>query len=143
LFKMLFMRLHQRTKSMMGISETSFVNAINLSLFTLVSDRLFRKGQDVVTFFTKITQVHSLGHILKFSTETSCLGQACTIQITLRNKIFYIPTKIALCAPFKAFHCFPNPKSQNLHRFKQKHGQAYHSNTLVPGTNFCLRVLLL
>jgi hypothetical protein len=34
----------------------------------------------------------------------------------------------------KASHCFPNPKSQNPNSSKQKHGQAYHSNTpvLVP-----------
>jgi hypothetical protein len=40
LFKMLFMRLNQRTKSMIGISETSFINAINLGSFTLASNIL-------------------------------------------------------------------------------------------------------
>jgi hypothetical protein len=30
---------------MMGISETSFVNVINLNLFTLASGTLFRQGQ--------------------------------------------------------------------------------------------------
>jgi hypothetical protein len=30
---------------MMDVSETSFVSAINLCLFTLASDRLFREGQ--------------------------------------------------------------------------------------------------
>ena len=35
---MFFMKFNQRTKFMMGGSETSFVNAFNLSLFPLVSD---------------------------------------------------------------------------------------------------------
>jgi hypothetical protein len=71
LFKMLFMRLNQRTKCMMGISETSFVDAINRSLFTLASGRHFRQGQKVpIPHQNTIKQ--SLGHILKFfSTETS------------------------------------------------------------------------
>jgi hypothetical protein len=61
----------QKIKSMMGVSETSFVNAINLSLSTLVSGRVFRQRQKVATFFIKIhsSQKQSLGHILKFSTE--------------------------------------------------------------------------
>jgi hypothetical protein len=43
----------------LGFFETSFVNAINLSLFTLASGRLFRQGQKVATFFTKIPQKQS------------------------------------------------------------------------------------
>jgi hypothetical protein len=65
------MRLNQRTKSLLGFFETSFVNAININLFTLDSGRLFRQGQKAATLFTKIPQKQSLGHILKFfSTET-------------------------------------------------------------------------
>jgi hypothetical protein len=47
LFKLLFVRLNQRTKSLLGFFETSFVNAINAinpSLFTLASGRLLRQG---------------------------------------------------------------------------------------------------
>jgi hypothetical protein len=69
LFKLLFIRLNQRTKSLLGFCcccLTSFINAINLSLFTLASGRLFRQGQNVATFFTKIPQNQSLCHILKF-----------------------------------------------------------------------------
>ena len=56
----------------MDVSETSFVNAINLSLFTLASGKTLRQRQKAATFFTKIPQKQSLGHILKFfSTETS------------------------------------------------------------------------
>jgi len=69
LFKMLVRRLYQRTKSMLGVSESSFVNAINLSLFT--SGRLFRQGQKAATIFTKISQKQSLNHMLKFFSETS------------------------------------------------------------------------
>jgi hypothetical protein len=50
---MLFVRVNQRTKPILGIFETSFVNAINLNLFTLASDRLFRQGQKAAIFFTK------------------------------------------------------------------------------------------
>ena len=72
LFKMLFMRLSQRTKSLLDFFETSFVNAINMNLFTLASGRFFRQLQKVPTFFTKIPQKQSLSHILKFfSYETS------------------------------------------------------------------------
>jgi hypothetical protein len=53
---MLFMRLNQRTKSLLGFFEASFVNAINTNLFTLASGRLFRQGQKAATFFTKIPQ---------------------------------------------------------------------------------------
>jgi hypothetical protein len=66
LFRLLFIRLNQRKKSLFGFLETSFVTAINLSLFTLASGRLFRQGQKVATFFTKIPQKQSLCHILKF-----------------------------------------------------------------------------
>jgi hypothetical protein len=48
--------LNQRTKSLLGFCETSFVNAINPLLFTLASGKLFRQGQKVATFFTKIPQ---------------------------------------------------------------------------------------
>jgi hypothetical protein len=55
--------------------ETSFVNAVNknfLPNLTCASGRLFRNGQKAATFFTKISQEQSLGHILKFFfTETS------------------------------------------------------------------------
>jgi hypothetical protein len=61
-----FIRLNQRTKCVLSFFETSFVSAINLSLFTLVSGRLFSQGQKVATFFTKIPQKQSLCHILKF-----------------------------------------------------------------------------
>ena len=43
LLKMHFMRCKHRTKSMQCILETSFVNAININLFTLASGRLFRQ----------------------------------------------------------------------------------------------------
>ena len=56
---------------MKGISKTSGRNAINLILFSLASDRLFKKGFIVATLLTKIPQKQSLSHILKlFSTET-------------------------------------------------------------------------
>jgi hypothetical protein len=48
---MLFMRGNQRTKFILGFSETSFVNAIKINLFTLASGRLFRQRQKVATFF--------------------------------------------------------------------------------------------
>jgi hypothetical protein len=66
-----FARFNQRTKSMMGISETSFIHAINLSLFTLFSSRFFGQWQKAATFFTKISQERSLSHKLKFSHENS------------------------------------------------------------------------
>jgi hypothetical protein len=66
---MLFMRLNQRTKSLLGSFEISFVNSIDLRFFTLASGRLFRQGQKAAIFFTKISQNLSLGHILKFFTE--------------------------------------------------------------------------
>jgi hypothetical protein len=70
--RMLFIQHNQRTKTLLSISKTSFVSAINLSLFTLASARLFRQGQKAATFFTKIPQNQSLCHILKlFSSETS------------------------------------------------------------------------
>jgi hypothetical protein len=50
--------------------ETSFINAFDMSLFTLALARLFRQGQKAAMFFTKIPQKQSLGHILKFFTET-------------------------------------------------------------------------
>jgi hypothetical protein len=87
------MKLNQRTKSMMAVSETFFVNAINLSLFTLASGRLFRQGQKVAIFFTKNTiKTVSRPHIDILHRN---LGQVHTIQVTLRNKIFHIPTRIA------------------------------------------------
>jgi hypothetical protein len=49
---MLF-RVNQRMKSMLSFSETSFVNAINMNLFTLALGNLFRKVQKAPTFFTK------------------------------------------------------------------------------------------
>jgi hypothetical protein len=68
---MLFIRLNQRTKFLLGFFETSLVNGSNINLFTLASGRLFREGQKAATFFTKIPQKQSLGHPLKFfSTET-------------------------------------------------------------------------
>lgn len=36
------------------------------------------------------------------------------------------------------FNYFPNRKYHSLHSSKQKHGQFYHNNTLVPLTNSCL-----
>jgi hypothetical protein len=63
---MLFMRLNQRTKFLMGLFEITFTNAININHFSLASGRLFRQGQNPVIVFIKIP-----GHILKFfSTET-------------------------------------------------------------------------
>ena len=56
---------------MEGISKTSGIHVINLILFSLASDRLFKKGFIVATLLTKIPQKQSLNHILKlFSTET-------------------------------------------------------------------------
>ena len=66
LFKLLFIRLNQRIKSLLSFFETSFVSEINLSFFTLASGRLLRQGQKVATFFTTIPQKQSLCHILKF-----------------------------------------------------------------------------
>jgi hypothetical protein len=48
---------------MMGISETSFVNAVNLRLFTLTLGRRFRQEQKVAIFFAKILQKQSRPHI--------------------------------------------------------------------------------
>lgn len=66
LYTMLFKRLNLETKYKMGVSETSFVKAINLGLFTLTSGRLFRQVQNVATFITKIPyfEIHLLGHSL-------------------------------------------------------------------------------
>jgi hypothetical protein len=69
---MFFMRLNQRTKSMLGISETSFVNEIYINIDIVALGRFFRQGQKAATFFTKIPQKQSLCHTLKFfSFETS------------------------------------------------------------------------
>ena len=135
LIEMFFMKLNQRTKSMLGFSETSFINAINLNLFTLALGRLFRQGQKAAIFFTKILQDRSLGYILKLFSETSRarLPQFKSSSAPLPSNTL---TKMTQYAPLKAFHCFP--KSQNPHSSKQKHGQVYHSNTLVPGTKFYL-----
>jgi hypothetical protein len=54
LIKPLFMRASHRTESMLGFLETSFLNAINLNLFTLAPSRFFRQGQKAAIFFTKI-----------------------------------------------------------------------------------------
>jgi hypothetical protein len=128
------MRLNQGTKS----AETSFVNAINTNLFTLVSCRLFRQGPKAATFFTKILQKQSLCHILKFfSTETSWTRSAQFKSLTATG--FHILTRMAHLAQLNEFHCGPNP-----HSSKQKPGQAYHGNISVPGINFVLfRILLL
>jgi hypothetical protein len=68
---MLFRRINQRTKSMLAISETSFVNVIKINIFALALCRLFRQDKKGATFFTKIPQKQSLRHILKFfSSET-------------------------------------------------------------------------
>jgi hypothetical protein len=50
---MFFMSQNKKTKSLLGFFETSFVNAINLTLFTLdlASGRLFRQGQKAAAFF--------------------------------------------------------------------------------------------
>ena len=66
------MRLSQRTEFMMGVSETSFINAIDLSLFNLASGTPSTQEQKVAKFFIKIPQKPVLCHILKyFSSETS------------------------------------------------------------------------
>ena len=66
------MRLSQRTEFMMGVSETSFINAIDLSLFNLASGTPSTQEQKVAKFFIKIPQKPVLRHILKyFSSETS------------------------------------------------------------------------
>jgi hypothetical protein len=65
-FKTLFMRINQRTESLLGVSEISFVNINNINLLALVLGRLFRQGQKAATFYTKISQKQSLGHTLKF-----------------------------------------------------------------------------
>jgi hypothetical protein len=74
---MLFMKVNQRTKSMLGVSETSIVNAIHLSLFFLASDRLFRQEQKAEAFFTK--------NIKKTS----------RVQITLSINVSHSPTRMA------------------------------------------------
>lgn len=79
--KMLFMRLNQRTKSMMGVSETSFVSAINLNFFTSASGWLFRQGQEVVTVFQNTIKTVYRPHIEIL--HWNFLGQACTIQTIL------------------------------------------------------------
>jgi hypothetical protein len=72
LIKMFFIRENYRTESMLVFFDISFVSAINLSLFTLTSGRLFRQGQKAATLFTKISQKQYVGHIVKFfSSETS------------------------------------------------------------------------
>jgi hypothetical protein len=63
---MLFMRLKQRTNSLLGSFENSFVNSIDINLFPLASGRLFQQGQKAAIFFTKVPQNQSLCHILKF-----------------------------------------------------------------------------
>jgi hypothetical protein len=45
LTKTRFVRINQKTKSLLGVSETSFVSAININLFNLTSGRFFRQGQ--------------------------------------------------------------------------------------------------
>jgi hypothetical protein len=138
----LFMRLNQRRKSMMGVSEASFVSAINLSLFTLVSGRMFRQGQIVASFFTKYYKTVSRSHIKIF--QWNHLVNSWTIRITPSNNIFHFPIRRLHWAPFKVFHSFIYLKSPNPDYSKQKHGHACHSNTplLVP-TVILDRVLLL
>jgi hypothetical protein len=107
---------------MMDISETSFVSAINLSLFTLASGRFLRKEQK------KKKSSHFLH---QYTTKTvsrphieillwNLVGRVHTVQIALSNKDFHSPTRITHQAPFKLPHCFPNPKSPNPHSPKQK-----------------------
>jgi hypothetical protein len=48
---MFFMTLKEKIKVIMTISETSFDNATNLSLFNLTSGRVFRSMPKVATFF--------------------------------------------------------------------------------------------
>jgi hypothetical protein len=78
---MFFMRLNQRTKSIMGVSETSFVNA---------SGRLFRQGQKVATFFTQIPQKQSLGHILKLSIEASWARSALFKSFSVTKSSIFV-----------------------------------------------------
>jgi hypothetical protein len=73
---------------MMGVSETSLVNAINLSYFTLASGR---QGQKVATFFTKIPQKQTLGHIFKFFIETFWARSAqFKLLLVIKSYIFLI-----------------------------------------------------
>jgi hypothetical protein len=65
---MLFMRPNQRTKSLLDLSETSFVSAININLFTLASARLFRQEQKAATFYIRISQ----NSLLKFFSSKPC-----------------------------------------------------------------------
>jgi hypothetical protein len=48
------------------------------------------------------------------------LGQVSTIQITLSDKVFHIPTRTGHKAPLKASHCFLNLKSPKSTFFQTK-----------------------
>jgi hypothetical protein len=120
---------------MLGYFEISFVNAINLNLFTLASGRLFREEQNVTTFYTKLSK-QSLGHILKFSSEIS---SARTPQF--QSPSTPLPSMLLVgwhTKPhLKHFTAFQSPHS-NPQSSKQKYGQDYHKNTPVLDSNFCL-----
>ena len=132
LFKMIFVSSNQRIKTLLGFFETSFVNAINLSLFTLASGRLFRQCQKVATFFTKISQKQYLGYILKFfSSEASWARSAQFKSLTpTKSSIFLLRWLIEPhLKHFMAFQIQIPFFQTNPHSSKQNHGQAYHSNT--------------
>lgn len=59
-------------ESIWGCFEMSSVNEINkLQIFPLASHRHFGQGQKAATFFNKISQEQSLGHILPFFSNQS------------------------------------------------------------------------
>ena len=57
--KMFFIRVNfsnYTTKLIPGCFETSSFKAINLNLYNITSERLFRQWQKAATFFTQIPQ---------------------------------------------------------------------------------------
>ena len=127
-----------------GCFKTSCFKAIKLNFFTLVSGQtLWTMARSSHILRQNTTETVSEPHT-EFLFHWNILGPVLTVQTTHSSKVFHIPSRIAHEAPLKAFHCSPNPKSQNLHSSKQTHGQAYHSNTQLPvPTKVLVSVLLL
>jgi hypothetical protein len=130
--------LFLRTKSTMGISEAFFVIVINLRLLSLRQTLQPRAKNSY--FFTKLQKQVSRPHTEIL--QLNLLRWVYTVPTTQSNKVFHIPARIDHEAPLETFHGFPNPKFPKLNSYKQKHGQAYHSNIPVPGA-ICLSVFLL
>ena len=85
LFKMFFMRFNYRTKSMICISETSFVCGINPSLFTLASRDSSYKGKSSHILHQNTIKTVSRPHTVVLL-HWNLLDQVCTVKITQQKQ---------------------------------------------------------